>query len=502
MPLLLSPPRRRRTLRTLVPIRRVHGMLVATLLGSAGGAPAETLLVNSAADVGGHSLRAAILMANTLPSPPHMIRVTLPTNSTITLQGPLPTVSVSLVIDGSDTPGLVIDGAQLARPFTTGSGAALTLRALTIRNGLAADGNGGCVRAAQSLVLERVVLENCIASSTSASPARGGAIQVSGPLFMSASTVVDSRAVNTGGIATGGAIHAIGLATIERSLFRGNLASGTTVAVGGALDAGRVAITRSQFIGNRAENAADPSAAHAGALRTSADAASTIRQSLFFDNTAAHASALEARPASAGATVTLTLSNTTLAGNHGGPALKLLNAATQLKNNSFWKNASRDALPAHLHIEGQRMHFTAASNNLFAPTADDRPACASIDAPAGLSGTHFNLFTDPSCDFISQSSLHAPEIGRYIRGLRRTGSAYHDVPVVDFLAGARVVDGGQDALAPGEDSPFACTAGDARDEDRPVDGDADGIARCDIGALELQHEAPLFADDLEDVLLR
>ena len=88
-----------------------------------------------------------------------------------------------------------------------------------------------------------------------------------------------------------------------------------------------------------------------------------------------------------------------------------------------------------------------------------------------------------------------------IRGLRKTGSALHDIPVVDVFAGSPVIDAGNPD-APETGTVFVCTAGDARDETRPADGDADGAPICDIGALELQREAPLFADDLEGVLLR
>lgn len=479
-----------------------NGLAAALLALAAADAPAATFVVDSTADGGSGSLRAAIAAANANPAAPHRVEFALPPNSTIVLATPLPNIGVALTIDGSAAPGLAIDGAGVVRPFTAGFGVSLSLQALTVRNGLAPDGSGGCVRTDAALVLDQVVLERCIASSSNASPARGGALWVGGILLMTASTITDSRAVNSGGAAVGGAAYGNGSATIERSMFRGNLASGTTVAVGGALNVGRLSMTRSQFIGNRAENPAAPEAAYAGAVRTSTDGTSTIRQSLFFDNTAAHGAALEVKPLSLGANVTLAISNVTLAGNHGGPALALTDAVVQLKNNSFWKNTSREALAAHLAIEGQGMRFAAASNNLFAATGDARPACASTDVPADLSGTQFNLFTDLSCSFIFDTSFYTPDIGRFIRGLRRTGSTYHDIAVVDFFAGARAVDGGQDALAPGEDSPFACTAGDARDEDRPVDGDADGIARCDIGALELQHEAPLFADDLEVMLLR
>ncbi|MEO8010804.1 MAG: hypothetical protein ABI650_04085 [Dokdonella sp.] len=148
------------------------------------------------------------------------------------------------------------------------------------------------------------------------------------------------------------------------------------------------------------------------------------------------------------------------------------------------------------------MRFDAASNNLFAPSLNGSPACSAFEVPADLGNYSDNLFSDLNCNFILLDSLYVPNEGAFIRGLRRTGSLGNDTPVVDFYAGARSIDGGHRVFAPGDPSPFACTSGDARDEDRPADGTGNGTSECDIGALELQHEAPLFADDFDGALLR
>lgn len=484
---------------------RAYAWLSTVALFAAGVAQAATFTVTSTADSGNGTLRAAMASAMAAASPPHTIQFTVPGDSVIALASALPTINTALTITGLGINGLTIDGMDAVRPFATGTGGALTLRNLQVRNGRVdgSVGSGGCIDNPSTfgLVLDRVLVRGCRNLSTGNGSALGGAVSSQGPVFVDRSTFVDNR-VDGVGAAAGGAIRAIGLATIDRSVFDGNVAVGGSIGNGGAISAGRVLITRSEFTGNRAENTATQRAGFGGAVRTQTDSTSTIRQSLFFANVAHLGSGVSASPTSFGAVAGLTFSNNTLAGNSGGAALYLNDAQVTLKNNTSWKNASTEARAAHLAIEGMQMRFNAASNNLFAATADASPACSALDVPADLAGHEGNLFTDLSCEFISLFNLYIPNEGQFIRGLRRTGSVGNDTPVVDFYAGARSIDGGQAFVAPGDASPFACTAGDARDEDRPADGDADGTARCDIGALELQHEAPLFADDFDGALLR
>ena len=85
------------------------------------------------------------------------IGFSLPANSTISLNaadksaiasfGPTAFVidasGVNITIDGSSSPGLTIDGGAAIRPFAVAGGATLTLKNLTIRNGLARGYAGG-----------------------------------------------------------------------------------------------------------------------------------------------------------------------------------------------------------------------------------------------------------------------------------------------------------------------------------------------------------------------
>ena len=94
-----------------------------------------------------------------------------------------------------------------------------------------------------------------------------------------------------------------------------------------------------------------------------------------------------------------------------------------------------------LHPGQMGSSIGAAANNLFAQTDGHEPACRSYDRPQGLAGTGANLFTDASCDFIDDFSLVTVDDLR-IRGLRRTGSDFHDIPVIDLFDGSPAIDNG------------------------------------------------------------
>ncbi len=485
--------------------RFVLSLLPTVALIAGGASHAATFTVITTADSGNGSLRAVMTTALATPNPPHTIQFTVPSNSAIVLSSALPTITTDLTINGLGITGLSIDGADAVRPLQTGNNGALSLRNLQVRNGRVVGGTarGGCIDHASNLglVLDRVELIGCTVVSSGPGSASGGAVSSQGPVFVDRSLFLDNR-VESAGAAVGGAIRSVGIATVERSVFERNVAVGGAIGNGGAINAQRVLVTRSEFIGNRAEYSGPQPAGFGGAIRTQTDSSSTIRQSLFFDNFAYEGSAISSSPLSFGAFSTLTASNNTMAGNSGGPAIHLLDVQATLKNNTLWKNASTDGRSAHLAILGAQMRFNAATNNLFAPTSGGSPACSATDVPTDLGIYETNLFTDLSCDFILFLSFYIPDEGQFIRGLRRTGTPGNNTPVVDFHAGARSIDGGENAFVPGDPSPYACTSGDARDEDRPADGNADGVAQCDIGALELQHEAPLFADDFDGALLR
>ncbi|MCQ4163909.1 choice-of-anchor Q domain-containing protein [Tahibacter harae] len=499
---------RRRVVAYRCRIRRAALCLSLLVSAAAGTAQAATYLVTSAASAGLGSLREALTQAQAAGAGPHTVIFALPLNSIISLAAPLPALSATtLTVDGSGSPGLVIDGNHAVRVFDVGASAALSLRDLSLQRGFASNDRGGCVRVSDSsstLTLDRVTLQDCRAVSIQPGGlALGGAVYAEGNVFVYRSRFSGNLARALGSTA-GGAFDVRRNLWIENSRFEGNeaIGAGGTGAAGGAVVAGTGTLTvlRSQFIGNRAVHTSGASLSSGGALYARDRTATTVRQSLFLHNESGNGAAFHASLTTLPGTMNVVLSNTTFAGNISGPALHLVGTRLDLRNNSFWKNSGRSGLGAHLHAAGANSSVAAATHNLFAASADGGALCSSAGLPAGLDGTGSNLFADTSCSYLDAFSYIETGDLR-IRSLRATGSALHDIPVIDLFAGSPVIDAGN-ADAPGSGTVFVCTAGDARDEARPADGDADGSALCDIGAHELQREASLFADDMEAPLLR
>ena len=480
------------------------GLLALAALVGAAPVSAATFVVASTADSGAGTLREAVASAIAAPGGPHVVTFNLAPDSVIVLDSGLPMISGNLTIDASASPGLVVDAKHGSRQLSLATNSQLTLRGFELRDGAALNAPGGCVwsdSSSSSLTIQDMVFAGCRVRATG--PARGGAINIRGSLFVYDSRFEGNVAGSLTDVATGGAIYALGVVWMEDSVFEANTVSSLAATTsGGAITAGTGTMTvlRSRFIGNVAEREDQPLQTYGGAVYVRNDSTTTVRQSLFFDNTAGNGAALNASTLSVNQRMDVVASNNTFVGNHAGPAVLFWNTRTELRNNTFWKNTTQSPGGAHLLVHGGDTAFTAVTHNLFAPTAGGAPACHHYGLPAGVEGTGANVFSDTSCAFIGQDSyLETGDLR--IRGLRATGSALHDIPVVDLFADSIVIDGGNIDGA-GSGAPHACAAGDARDEGRPADGDGDGLAACDIGALELQREASLFADDFQPVLLR
>lgn len=481
--------------------------LALVALALAGSVDAATFVVNSTADSGAGSLRNTITTAFAAANPPHLIMFSLPANSVINLVSALPMGhNEPLTIDGVGSPNLIIDAGGQSSIFLVGNNSPLTLRRLTLRNGEVVGSGGGCLRTGYStskLSLDRVIFDGCRSLSNNAAAANGGAIQSWSEVDIRESHFVNNYVQASIGTSSGGALYAISNVTIVDSLFENNESRGSGPAhAGGAIGVSSqpVSITRSEFRGNRSIHTSNASVTYGGAISSRSDTTLTLRNNVFFDNSAYSGSAVYAYALSEGVVMSLLASNNTFAGNSQGAALHMRSANIELKNNTFWKNASNDTDGAHVHFAGADSRIAAVSNNFLATPLGTSPACSGSNLIGTLQGSGNNLFTDASCSFFQGSSQIASGALR-IRGLRRTGSGYYDLPVVDLFAGSPAIDGGS-ATAPGTTAASSCAAEDSRGESRPRDGNADGVARCDVGALELQREASLFAEDFDSVLLR
>jgi|GEM_PF-1739539 len=191
----------------------------------------------------------------------------------------------------------------------------------------------------------------------------------------------------------------------------------------------------------------------------------------------------------------LRLTNTTIGANQAAAdagGLYVLDAGNdvELDNASIVGNAFAGAQAASraggLLVDGSSRvrigNSVLSGNHVLA----DEAATSDCGAFRGASATtHHNLVGAPgSCTF-SSSDLIGPD-----PQLLPLGPHDSRLPVYVPAPGSPLVDAGD----PGD----SCAPADARGVARPLDGDGDGVARCDIGAVELRPAADaIFADGFD-----
>ena len=475
---------------------------LALLLPSS--ANAIIYVVTNTNDAGAGSLRQKIADAGANSPGPHTIVFDTAANSVVTLASRLEIpANLILTIDASAPVGTTLDGNNGTRLVQVGSGARLTIKGLTLRNGRTTGDAGGCIASPDSsslLRLESVLVQGCINQQTSGN-AIAGAVYAYSPLYIIGSRFEANAARNSGGSAYGGAITSVGTLEITDSTFTGNEASAATIeAAGGAIEAragGR--LSNVQFIDNRAIGSSGGVLTLGGAVRSRATSELRIERSLFVANSARQGAAFEVQGVS-GFTTRLFLHDSNIVGNLGGVAASLLNVHSDVRNTTFWKNDGGAETAAHLRVAGPQSAVDAFTHNLLATVDGALPACDLSALPGTQAGSGRNLFPDPSCAALAIDSTAWTGSFR-IRALRRPDGDAAGTPAVELLAGSPALDGGV-TDPPVVAAAARCTTGDVRGLVRPRDGDGDGVAVCDIGALETAREASLFADDFDVVLLR
>ena len=209
------------------------------LVAMPGFSRATPFTVNTTADTGAGSLRAAITSANAAPTVPNTINFNV--SGTITLGSSLPAIANtspgSLTIDGSGQ-SITVDGANSFQILSVNSGAALNLRNLTIAHGneqsIPEGEDGGGVENKGTLTVT-----NCTFSDNAAGLG-GGAIANVGTLTVTTSTFTGNNASSAGGIDNFGTL------TVTDSTFSNNIANNG----GGILNGATVTLTNCTFSGN------------------------------------------------------------------------------------------------------------------------------------------------------------------------------------------------------------------------------------------------------------
>ena len=493
-------------------------VLLATLLALP--AHAATFLVSNANDSGPGSLRQAIIDANNVPQSGTVLVQFNQIHAPIKLESGLPTATRSMEIRGLGYPYTPVIDGQGQNPvfrvdFTTSVGnESFILSRLKLRNGYSRVA-GGCLNLRDrfgTYIVENVDFTGCSTDGDlTYDNAQGGAIHgEGGSLTIAFSKFVENRAEGNSG--HGGAVYFWGIGsnnelTIIASEFIDNTAKADN-STGGAITVTSAAttITDSIFHGNRAlDKLYEYSTGTGGAIQARDVQSLSVHRSVFVDNQAREVGAIAMNLSSALPMKPLVLVNNTFVGNHasnGHGTIRTYEAEVTLRNNSFFANQGGSGFTNNFH--GQDMYNLGSQlvptykffNNLFSNTFPG--------ASCELGGSYdmhsdYNIIPAAECGLTSSTNIQTTQV--HLQGYRidtQWPYAVLDAPL-RFFADSPAVDAGS-PMTPDDDGTVACPSKDGFGNPRASDGDSDGAARCDIGAFEWPHEAPLFADDFEDRL--
>jgi hypothetical protein len=409
---------------------------------------------------GSCSLRAAVQEANATPgadsialAAAHYVFALVGLEEEAAASGDIDIVG-DLEIRGAGVAATTIDAAALDRLLDLRPGVATSqvrLQELTLRNGaavvpqgLAAPTSAGIrVGAGVHLVLVDVVLRDNVMTTFNG----GAALDIAGCVEGERVRILDngdpasagSARPLSGGIAVRGETACLHLLDSEISRNRGDIS---------------------------------------GAIYLRDQPIVSIRRSLIADNVARFAGAIEISDAQ-----TVLLENTTISGNRGNPGAILNDGFARLTLIHCTVTGNR-AAQSSTNVGGiQDVHGgfgrTFLSNTII---AGNGPGFIADDCDRAVSVGGGNLIGDSAeCNFSAEPSDQLgidPGLGSLADhgGFTRTHAV--GIAVIDRAAASM------------------CTTLDQRALSRPVDGDGNGSAECDVGAFEARDDA-LFADGFD-----
>lgn len=503
---------------------KAHHISPLLLLAAACGAHAAEFEVNSTADSGAGSLRAAIEALNAAADVDgqHDIVFRLPGPAgDIVLQAPLPAIGKRFVrllgaptiapgvrptIYGDDGPVLALDASVEDAE----------VRNLSLRDGYATAGaciDAGALASDARLLIDDVVFDSCYVFAVDNDPTpligaglyaagnvtvldsvfveggffggdassrmdgggialRAGSLYVQDTRFETLSVFTDSTSTQCGG----GAIWvADGDLTVIDSTFFSTYADCPTGGAGGAIGhTGRDLTLR----GVQIEQAGARIGGGVWYGSTRPDARGRIENSVFVDNSVFNVT---------GAPIANTVGGGLFIRNN-------INGVSMIaRNNTFVRNRSETGPAAHIGESG--VTWLAFHSNLLGETglsANGQPSgsCLVSENSTFPAEPSYSVVTDQGCSALNMQRVDVADLPM----------AYIDVPDsvladVRLLPGNVAIDTGS-PLAPSQADPFACMVADIEGVARPLDGDGDGDARCDIGAREEQSPR-LFGDGFE-----
>ena len=199
----------------------------------------------------------------------------------------------------------------------------------------------------------------------------------------------------------------------------------------------------------------------------------------------------------------LTVVNTTISNNYAfsnAGGLHLDQGEVQIINSTITKNtAGLRGLGDGGGLRDQYAANTRVSNTIIAgniipsdsegpdciveirPDDEDNPTQTLTSLGHNLIGSHAGCPNDGPGDIV----VNAAEVFSQVLGPLQDNGGPTETHAL--LAGSPAIDAGEAVCADADDNPLTT---DQRGALRPVDGDSDGVAACDIGAFELQMEKP------------
>ena len=396
--------------------------------------------------------------------------ITFSSGGTILLTDPLLVFpSDPLVIDGGET--IILSGNSRVRIFAIYVGADLTLRNLSLVDGFNGALGGGIYNFG-SLSIENSTLSGNHADGD------GGAIHNSGTLRIKDSTFSDNLASYPGYYecnGDGGGIYnsAGSVLNVSNSQFLRNVAGNQG---GGIHNAGVADVRGSSFSGAHASTAAGIST---GITNT---AVLYLSDSVIYDNHAVWCSGPDFAGVGAGIVAwggTMTISNTTISANYadgeaggifGFPAWMYTLTAT-VTHSTLYGNSSP------VNLEGSNVYLRNSSSFIFRNSiiASDNGAdnCYVEIGYSIIIDGGYNNEDGHTCGF-SPANGSMPDTDPMLGSLQDNGG-----PTLThaLLPGSPAIDGANP-------DPAYCPPADQRGIARPIDGDGNGEATCDIGSFE------------------
>lgn len=486
-------------------------------------AASTTYVVNSTADTNDGvcnavdcTLREAILAANDTPEADTIV-FSLTPDSTIILNGAqLPSITGTLSIDGSMVENLTISGDKASRilvvgptpppypaagkglaDFSVGSTTSVTLTNLHITAGNESNDFGGGIYNSGTLFVSNSILSNF--TSKYGGIFNSHRLVVNNSTFISNSVVVFSYGGGAGIYNTYN-----GKVTIANSTFLSNTVTAFSVTGGGAIynDRGVVNIDHSFFDGNHSDHPGggaiysrspgvltvsnsvfSNNSAYFGGGGIYAFGTVTITNSTFEGNFANYAGAINT--STFGEASQISIINSTFSHNsaaYDGGAI-FNNANTNISNSTFSGNKAQSGgaivngnIAGGLTVNNSTIAYNSAitagggifntgifsfTNSIIANSLDGSD-CANNGT---ITINTNNLIEDGSC---SPAFAGDPLLGP----LQSNGG---QTPTHALLPGSLAIDNGNNII---------CEEKDQRGIPRPIDGDDNGSAVCDIGSVE------------------